>query len=157
FFHRYPSDAVFYAGKSALLTHGDRKASDACRYYAALICAAFHGFKKDKLLNKKFYKNVSRLGWFGNDPLHQEIINIAEGSFKKRKGYDDGIRAGGYVIKALEAALWAFWSDKESFEKGVLLAVNLGDDTDTIAAIYGQLAGAVYGYDRLPSEWEDIN
>ncbi|CAF0797072.1 unnamed protein product [Adineta steineri] len=44
-------------------------------------------------------------------------------------------------------------SDEDSFEKGVLAAVNLGDDTDTTAAIYGQLAGAYYGYKELPKKW----
>ncbi|CAF5135070.1 unnamed protein product, partial [Rotaria sp. Silwood1] len=34
--------------------------------------------------------------------------------------------------------------------EGVLAVVNLGDDTDTTAAIYGQLAGAYYGYNKLP-------
>ncbi|CAF4886515.1 unnamed protein product, partial [Rotaria sp. Silwood2] len=58
-----------------------------------------------------------------------------------------------YIVNALEAALWAFWSDGNSFERGALAAVNLGDDTDTTAAIYGQLAGAYYGYKKLPQHW----
>ncbi|CAF1659300.1 unnamed protein product, partial [Didymodactylos carnosus] len=49
--------------------------------------------------------------------------------------------------------LWAFWSDEGQFNQGALLAVNLGDDTDTTAAIYGQLAGAHYGLCRLPQDW----
>ena len=44
----------------------------------------------------------------------------------------------------------------ESFEEGCLLAVNLGDDADTTAAIYGQLAGACYGIDGIPREWRDL-
>ena len=83
----------------------------------------------------------------------KEIEAIAEGSFKKTGGYKDGIRGKGYIVNALEAALWAFWSDDNSFEKGALAAVNLGDDTDTTAAIYGQLAGAYYGYKTLPEKW----
>ena len=74
------------------------------------------------------------------------------GSFKKLGGYDDGIRGKGYIVAALQAALWAFWSTN-SFGEGALAAVNLGDDTDTTAAIYGQLAGAVYGYKSLPPHW----
>ena len=38
-------------------------------------------------------------------------------------------------------------------KKVLVAAVNLGDDTDTTAAIYGQLAGAYYGYANLPSDW----
>ncbi|CAF5061064.1 unnamed protein product, partial [Rotaria socialis] len=65
-------------------------------------------------------------------------------------------RGKGYIVDALEAALWAFWSDEDSFDKGSLKAVNLGGDTDTTAAIYGQLAGAYYGYKNLqPKKWVD--
>ena len=49
------------------------------------------------------------------------------------------MRGSGYVIDALEAALWALRSTT-TFEAGVLAAVNLGDDADTTAAIFGQLA-----------------
>ncbi|CAF4749074.1 unnamed protein product, partial [Rotaria socialis] len=72
--------------------------------------------------------------WFGDKDLHPDIQKIAEGSYKKRGGYQDGIRGEGYIVNALEAALWAFWSDENSFEIGALKAVNLGDDTGTTAA-----------------------
>jgi ADP-ribosyl-[dinitrogen reductase] hydrolase len=56
------------------------------------------------------------------------------------------------VVRLLEAALWAFHGSN-SFEEGCLLAVNLGDDVDTTAAIYGQLAGAFYGEGTIPERW----
>ncbi len=56
------------------------------------------------------------------------------------------------MVKALEAALWAFYRS-ETFREGCLLAVNLGDDADTTAAIHGQIAGAYYGMDGIPSAW----
>ena len=64
------------------------------------------------------------------------------------------MRGGGYVVDALEAALWALRTTS-SFEDGVLAAVNLGDDADTTAAIYGQLAGAHYGLDGIPERWRE--
>ncbi|CAF1051476.1 unnamed protein product [Rotaria sordida] len=150
FFYRYPVKAIEFSGHSGRITHGDQKAYDACRYYGALIVAALRGEKKRQLLDNNFYSKHER--WFDNKPLHPDILAIAKGSYKK-DGYDEGIRGNGYIVNALEAALWAFWSDKEDFEKGVLAAVNLGDDTDTTAAIYGQLAGAYYGYKNLPKHW----
>jgi ADP-ribosyl-[dinitrogen reductase] hydrolase len=151
FFYRFPQAAVEFSGQSGQITHGDTKARDACRYYGALIAATFHNYTKEQLLDKDFYANHKQL--FGQEDLHADIKSIAEGSFKKNGGYDEGIRGKGYIVNALEAALWAFWSDENSFEKGALAAVNLGDDTDTTAAIYGQLAGAYYGYRSLPEHW----
>ncbi|CAF1200777.1 unnamed protein product [Didymodactylos carnosus] len=153
FFCRSPQDAIYNAGKSALLTHGDVRSADACRYYAALIVSAALNATKKDLLEDDFYQKCCKKGWFRDKPLHKEIEEIAQGSYKKQGGYDDGIRGKGYVVKALEAALWAFWSDENSFEIGALHAVNLGDDTDTTAAIYGQLAGVVYGIDKIPEKW----
>ncbi|CAF3892280.1 unnamed protein product [Rotaria sp. Silwood2] len=151
FFFRDKKMAVEYSGISGIITHGDDKVYDACRYYAALIIAALNGAKKEELTSKTFYDD--HLEWFGGRGLHRDIMDIACGSYQRSGGYEDGIRGKGYIVNALEAALWAFWSDEDSFEKGALNAVNLGDDTDTTAAIYGQLAGAYYGYKRLPEKW----
>jgi len=62
------------------------------------------------------------------------------------------MRGTGYVVKSLEAALWAFYHSA-SFGEGCLLAVNLGDDADTTGAVYGQLAGAFYGEQEIPQPW----
>ncbi|CAF2153627.1 unnamed protein product [Rotaria magnacalcarata] len=152
FFFRNKYAAIEFSGRSGQITHGDKQAYDACRLYGALIVAALHGFTKKQILAKNFYSKHRH--WFGEEPLHEEIEKIAKGSYKRKRGYNGGIRGKGFIVKALEAALWAFWSDDGSFEKGALAAVNLGDDTDTTAAIYGQLAGAYYGYEKLPEHWK---
>ena len=66
----------------------------------------------------------------------------------------DAIRSGGYVLDTLGAAIWCFAST-DSYADCVLAAVNLGRDSDTTACVAGALAGAVYGYDAIPSEWLD--
>jgi len=55
-------------------------------------------------------------------------------------------------VSTLDAALWAFHSTT-SFQDGMLAAVNLGGDSDTIGAVYGQIAGSFYGYDAIPEKW----
>ena len=62
------------------------------------------------------------------------------------------IQGKGYVVKSLEAALWAF-DRSDSYREGCLMAANLGDDADTTAAVYGQLAGAFYGESGIPESW----
>ncbi|MBX5452295.1 MAG: ADP-ribosylglycohydrolase family protein, partial [Thermogemmatispora sp.] len=83
-------------------------------------------------------------------PLTPEIAEVAAGSFKVRQPPE--IRGLGYVVKTLEAALWAFYHST-SFREGCLLVVNLGDDADSTGAVYGQLAGAFYGEEAIPAEW----
>lgn len=151
YYFRNPAVAVELAGISARLTHGSDKAIDACRYYAALIVAVLHGETKEQLLSEGFYNDHRH--WFSQKPLCPEIRDVARGSYKRSGGHHMGIRGTGYVVQSLEAALWAFWSDGDSFQRGVLNAVNLGDDTDTTAAIYGQLAGAYYGERSIPKRW----
>jgi ADP-ribosylglycohydrolase len=65
---------------------------------------------------------------------------------------ESSIRSGGFVIDTLEAALWCFLTTG-SYREAVLKAVNLGDDTDTTAAVAGALAGLFYGLDAIPADW----
>lgn len=62
------------------------------------------------------------------------------------------ISSSGYVVASLEAALWCI-ANTENFQDAVLLAANLGDDADTVAAITGQIAGAIYGFSNIPETW----
>ncbi|MCI1902775.1 MAG: ADP-ribosylglycohydrolase family protein [Enterococcaceae bacterium] len=64
------------------------------------------------------------------------------------------IRSSGYVVDTLEAAIWSFMNG-HTFEQCILTAVNLGEDTDTVACVAGGLAGIYYGYDEIPQEWLD--
>ncbi len=66
----------------------------------------------------------------------------------------DEIRGSGYVVHALQAAVWAV-ARTTNFRSAILLAANLGEDADTTAAIAGQLAGAIYGRSAIPQEWLD--
>lgn len=68
------------------------------------------------------------------------------------KNLEEDIKSSGYVVDTLEAVLWCLLTTK-SFEQCVLKAVNLGEDTDTITAIAGGIAGIYYGYESIPKKW----
>lgn len=74
---------------------------------------------------------------------------LGEGYASKREG---AISSSGYVLDTYEAALWCL-ATTSSYRDCVLKAVNLGDDTDTTAAVAGALAGIVYGMDDIPPDW----
>jgi ADP-ribosyl-[dinitrogen reductase] hydrolase len=147
FYARKPREASERAGESSRTTHGAAACIDACRYFGALLVGAVNGVGKDELLSER-YSPVP--GYWEEHPLGAEIDEIAAGSFKRREPPE--IRGSGYVVKSLEAALWAFHRS-DSFREGCLLAVNLGDDADTTGAVYGQLAGAFYGERGIPESW----
>lgn len=56
------------------------------------------------------------------------------------------------MVDTLEGAVWCLLTT-DNYKDCVLKAVNLGDDSDTVAAVAGGLAGALYGYDDIPTEW----
>lgn len=62
------------------------------------------------------------------------------------------IYSSGYVVHTLEAALWSFLTTN-TYRDATLRAVNLGDDTDTVAALTGGLAGIAYGTESIPADW----
>jgi len=67
----------------------------------------------------------------------------------------DEVKSTGYVTDTWQAANWCI-ANTDNFRDALLLAVNLGDDADTVGAVTGQLAGAMYGYDAIPTEWVDV-
>jgi ADP-ribosylglycohydrolase len=149
FFAQDPERAIEMAGESSRTTHGTRTAVDACKYLGALIVGALQGTGKEELLSP-LYSPVPR--YWETELLVGEIEEIARGSYKDRN--PPQIRGTGYVVQSLEAALWAFHRT-ENFREGCLAAVNLGEDADTTGAVYGQIAGAFYGYQGIPENWRD--
>jgi ADP-ribosyl-[dinitrogen reductase] hydrolase len=147
FYLQRPMEAIERSGESSRTTHGARAAVDACKYFGGLIVGAALGVSKEEILSIR-YSPVKDYWW--ENPLALEIDEIAGGSFRRLQPPE--IRGSGYVVRCLEAALWAFYNSN-SFREGCLLAVNLGDDADTTGAVYGQLAGAYYGEDEIPENW----
>jgi ADP-ribosylglycohydrolase len=127
------------ADESSLPTHSSEQCRSACRYLATVLAALMKGEDRAAVLSPD-WKPLQLL----NDikPLHPLIREIAEGSFRDKQ--PSAIEGSGWVVKSLEASLWAFY-DADTFEEAVLQAVNLGNDADTTGAICGQLAGAYWG------------
>lgn len=141
FYVRDPEQAREKGALSARTTHGTTECLDACRYFSWLLARAFQGETKEQLL-------VPR-SWPGS-PLHAKVAEVASGSYWRKEPPE--IRGSGYVVESVEAALWAF-DRGSSFVECVRLAANLGEDSDTTAAICGQIAGAHYGEDAIPARW----
>ena len=135
--------ALRWAADQSRTTHGARAAVDACRVYARLIWRALGGLSKTELLNPGLSADLQ---------LEPAVAAVAAGSYHHKQ--PPQIRGTGYVVDALEAALWAF-AHGTDFAAGAILAVNLGQDADTTGAIYGQMAGACYGLNAIPADWRD--
>ncbi|OZM56259.1 ADP-ribosylglycohydrolase [Lottiidibacillus patelloidae] len=140
---------IHMSGESSRTTHQAPLAIDACKYMGAIIAGALKNYSKEELLTEAFAIEMQTLT---EEKWADEIREIASGSFKKLNPPE--IVGSGYVVKSLEAALWAFYNS-ESFKEGLLLAVNLGNDADTTGAVYGQIAGAYYGVGGIPKEWRE--
>lgn len=132
------------ADESSLPTHASEQRRSACRYLATVLAALLRGEDRRAVLSPNW-----KLLQILNDikPLDPLIQRVAEGSFRQKQ--PPAIEGSGWVVKSLEAALWAF-HNADSFEEAVLRAVNLGDDADTAGAICGQLAGAFWGESSIP-------
>jgi len=78
--------------------------------------------------------------------------------YKRILNYDifnlkrDDIKSSGYVVSTLEASIWCLLTN-DNLKDTVLTAVNLGNDTDTVGAITGSLAGIIYNYNDIPYSW----
>ena len=124
------------------LTHSHGISITACNIYDNIARELIAGTEKSIAV-----KNALRFG----APAEFKRIEFINSSPVKRSE----IKSTGYVVDSLEAALWCFLNSG-SYKECVLMAVNIGDDTDTIAAIAGGLAGIYYGIGGekgIPKEW----
>lgn len=130
---------------SSYTTHPATDCVESCRAFGQLIAAAVQQYTKDEILGLA--------ADLAPTVRSAKVADVLAGSYRTKSR--DEISSSGYVIASLEAALWAF-DQTDDFASGALLVVNLADDSDTVGAIYGQLAGAHYGRRGIPKNWREI-
>ena len=151
-------DADFIFDMSAL-THAHVRSKIGCLIYSKLIA--------DLLYNKNDDKFDTVLSSLQSCKRYLETIDDKQTAYEIGKYArlwdldifknldEDDIKSTGYVVDTLEAAIWCFLNT-DSYKDCVLKAVNLGDDTDTVGAVVGGLAGLYYGLETIPAEWIEL-
>jgi ADP-ribosylglycohydrolase len=144
------ADLIHRTHQVSCITHGHPRSQMSCGVYISIAV---------QLLQGQDPKTAYKAGVQQVDTLYQHSPFVEERSHFDRvwSGAIDQldeseIQSGGYVVHTLEAALWC-WLTTDNYADAVLKAVNLGDDTDTTAAVTGGLAGLTYGVAGLPAEW----
>ena len=142
--HAYPSaeQAIALAAETARASCHAPIVLDACRLLAAMLHGALAGETRARILNPP-------AALFGARALHADVAEIAAHTY----GADwTPPPADGGVLAVLDLARWCLASTA-NYRDGGLRAVNLGGDSDVIAAVYGQLAGAHFGVSLIPAPW----
>lgn len=148
--HRFPRDVaglVELCVSSSLPTHRAPQAVSACAVLGVMLAALIEGEGRVTVIDPgwEIWRVVADV-----HELHPDVADVISGSYLRKQPPD--IIGSGYVVRSLEAALWAF-SRGEGFGPSVLAAVNLGDDADTTGAVCGQLAGASSGMESIDQDW----
>ena len=126
------------AAQQSRTTHAAPEAVDGCRAFASLLADAISGMPRRDVLAPRAFEGS------------KAIAQVLAGSWRRRAR--DEIQSSGYVVHTLEAAIWSV-ARTADFRNAVLLAANLADDADTVAAVTGQLAGSIYGVSGIPEDW----
>lgn len=131
------------------LTHAHERSKIGCGIYAFVLWELLKNPTMSALRDglskaEQFYEGQAELVHYSR---------LFERTFVITKRED--IKSSGYIVDTLEAAVWCLLTTS-SYKEAVLKAVNLGDDTDTVAAVTGGLAGALYGYDVIPQRWKEV-
>ena len=135
--------------KAGSVTHPHPQCVEACQVYVRMICEIMRANEEQPGKDALFA--VLKCFPFETAKL-QATFSAYQTLDDMRQTSDTKIRSSGFVVHTLEAALWAFFST-ENFKDGAIKVVNLGDDADTVGAVYGGLAGAYYGIGAMPTEW----
>ncbi|MFH7029032.1 MAG: ADP-ribosylglycohydrolase family protein [Heteroscytonema crispum UTEX LB 1556] len=132
------------------ITHAHGRSQVACGIYISIAVSLLKGADPQTAYIQGL-QNVRQL-YSGSEYILEtpHFARVFSGQIDKLPVEE--IRSGTYVIDTLEASLWCLLNSS-SYADAVLKAVNLGDDTDTTAAVTGGLAGICYGVENIPSEW----
>jgi ADP-ribosyl-[dinitrogen reductase] hydrolase len=141
FYRNAPDLAKKFSILQGVITHSHTLPQQCCQILCSIILDAFNASSKEDI-----FINFSTDHSSYDDRL--DSIFMCEFKDKSR----DEIKSDTFVISTLEASLWAVWNT-DNFQDALLLAVNLGHDADTVGAVTGQIAGALYGYSTIPEEW----
>lgn len=146
-------ETLEYVHQATALTHNHLRAKIASGIYFFMIKAILEeagslierlqaGMDQANAYYKVDISNLVELSRFGRMTNLTEFVLVSEAE----------IKSSGYVVDTLEAAVWSLITTN-TLEEGLLKAVNLGDDTDTVGAVAGGLAGLYYGYNGMPASW----
>lgn len=109
-----------------------------------LISLLQAGMDEARSFYMKDASNLTQLAYYGRMADLEEFKAVPR----------EEIRSTGYVVDSLEAAVWSLITT-DNLEEALLKAVNLGKDTDTVAAIAGGLGALYYGYESVRADWID--
>lgn len=130
------------------LTHGHNISKLGCYIYIRFVIALLEGKTKEEA-----YNLIQNLDYSMYDEYSIEKYNrILKTNIKDYK--IDEISSKGYVVDTLECALWILMNAKD-YRETIISSTNIGNDTDTIGAIAGSMAGIIYGINSIPKTWID--
>ena len=150
------NESIYIIHAVSALTHAHVRSQIACGIYYFLVKAIL---EEEGSLEKRLQKGMERAYQYYRQDLsnHRELENYKRladlSEFKENP--KEGIKSSGYVVDTLEAAVWCLLHS-HSYKETVLMAVNLGEDTDTVGAVAGGLAGLYYKEEGIPKEWLQV-
>ena len=150
------NESIYIIHAVSALTHAHIRSQMACGIYYFLVKAIL---EEEGSPENRLQKGMDRAYQYYRQDLsnHRELENYKRladlSEFKETP--KEGIKSSGYVVDTLEAAVWCLLHS-HSYKETVLMAVNLGEDTDTIGAVAGGLAGLYYKEEGIPQEWTQV-
>lgn len=131
------------------VTHGHDRSKLACVVYVLFASNLYRGLEKDEALDSVIRMFIDGYGERYKDEIKHYRFILDKSIISADRTQ---IKSAGYVVDTLEAVIWAFLNSK-TYKETVLRAVNLGGDTDTIAAIAGGIVGIYYGFNGVTEKW----
>lgn len=144
-----PEKSIELIQEISSLTHRHKRSVLACIIYVEMAIQLIKGESKQSAYSKtiRFIEDNCTNVFYNEFIYFNKILTGEIDKLKREK-----IKSSGYVVDTLEAAFWSFMTTSD-YKEAILTAINLGEDTDTVGAITGGLAGLFYGYDNIPITW----
>lgn len=152
--------ALYFAGQTrrmlqtahevSRITHAHPRSQMCCGIYCLVAERLLEGMERRPACEnaiqyaRRYYTGEP---WDRERPHLEAVLSMQVADFDRYQ-----VPSGGYVVETLQAALWSLLR-ADTFRKALLVAVNLGGDTDTVGCVTGGLAGTHWGAEAIHEEW----
>ena len=140
-YYKTISEIALHAKEIARMTHFDPSAADDCATYSIMV---HNLINCDREIDYRRAIIPTTIKTYFDSGMRYNCKALADNTFRPKPS--------GYIVDSFAAALHCIFTT-DTFEDALIKAVNLGGDADTIGAICGGIAGALYGFDSIPERW----
>lgn len=140
-------ETVKIISDASSITHGHVISQMSCYIWTEFIRCLIQTKNVNEAIS--YVEDIDYSQWFSEE----ELSFVTKKEIRSLKEEDIG--ETGYVVDTLKTAFYSMYHGHD-FASTIQIAVDMGYDTDTSAAVTGTATGVLYGKENIPENWFNV-